>query len=490
MRRSTTFKAALLMSVVAVAPARADVSLLAFGMLNGTSDLSGLTDTLENGVPDNILGGLGSGIAYAGGDTFLAVPDRGPNAVPFDSAIDDTASYINRFQTLQLNLTPSSGGALPFTLTPTLTKTTLLYSSTPLTYGTGAGLGVGPGAPALNTPNKFYFTGRSDNFAIGTSSAVTTSARFDPESIRVSNDGKTVFISDEYGPYVREFDRATGQLIKTFTLPSNLSVAIQSPQGAVETSSNTMGRTDNKGMEGLAITPDGKTLVGSMQAPLIQDATTAKNTVRIVTIDIASGETHEYAYNLTTGSGVSDIVALNDHQFLVDERDGNGRANANDAVAKQLFIIDTDGATDVTNLTGQALVDAAIPKSGPFLDIVAALGGAGIPPSEVPAKIEGLAFGPDVDVNGEVEHTLFVSNDNDFLSQVPLADGTLVDNPNQFFVFGFTDADLAKFGVDEFDPQEVAAVPEPSTWAAMVLGFLGLGFMAALRKREALLRLG
>lgn len=118
----------------------------------------------------------------------------------------------------------------------------------------------------------------------------------------------------------------------------------------------------------------------------------------------------------------------------------------------------------MTNLSEQALADAAIPKSGPFLDIVAALGAAGILPSKVTAKVEGLAFGPDVDVNGEVEHTLFVSNDNDFLSQVPLADGALVDNPNQFLVFGFTDADLTKFGVDEFVPQEIASIPEPSSW--------------------------
>lgn len=34
---------------------------------------------------------------------------------------------------------------------------------------------------------------------------------------------------------------------------------------------NASGRTDNKGMEGLAITPDGKTLVGILQAPTIQD---------------------------------------------------------------------------------------------------------------------------------------------------------------------------------------------------------------------------
>jgi hypothetical protein len=62
----------------------------------------------------------------------------------------------------------------------------------------------------------------------------------------------------------------------------------------------------------------------------------------------------------------------------------------------------------------------------------------------------------------------------------------MVDNPNQFFVFGFTDADLAKFGVDEFVPQEVVAIPEPTTWAMMIFGFLGLGFITALRKKEAL----
>src|SRR3984957_10785767 len=125
MRCSSAWKAALLLAVFAVAPGRADVILLAIGTLDGTTDLSGLTGTLENGVPANILGGLGSGIASAGGDTFLAVPDRGPNAVPFDSKIDDTASYINRFQTLKLNLTANPGGALPFTLIPTLTKPTL-----------------------------------------------------------------------------------------------------------------------------------------------------------------------------------------------------------------------------------------------------------------------------------------------------------------------------------------------------------------------------
>jgi hypothetical protein len=226
MRRSIVFKAALLLSAVSAAPASASVTLLAIGTLPGTSDLSGLTGTLESGVAANVLGGLGSGLAYAGGDTFLALPDRGPNALAYNSAIDNTTSYISRFQTVRMSLTADPGGALPFTVAPVLTGTTLLSSSTPLTYGTGAGLNVGSGAPSENTSSTYYFTGRSDNYGPG-GSGVATNARFDPESIRVSNDGKSVFISDEYGPYVRQFDRVSGDLIKTFSLPGKTAARVE-----------------------------------------------------------------------------------------------------------------------------------------------------------------------------------------------------------------------------------------------------------------------
>ncbi|MBR0725462.1 esterase-like activity of phytase family protein [Bradyrhizobium manausense] len=473
--------------MLAAPAAKADVMLLAMGSLSGSSaganaDLSGLTGTLENGLPANVLGGIGSGITYAGGNTFYALPDRGPNATPYNSKVDDTVSYISRYQTVNMSLTATPGGSLPYSLTPTLTKTTLLSSSAPLTYGTGAGLGnkidgtpLGSGAPAQNTSSTYYFTGRSDNFGPG-NSGNPSNARLDPESIRVSPDGKSVYVSDEYGPYVRQFDNSTGKLVQTFTLPSNLDVSKLSPVGSTEISGNTSGRTANKGMEGLALTPDGKTLVGIMQAPLIQDATGAsKNTVRIVTIDVATHATHEYAYNLTTGSGVSEIVALNDHQFLVDERDGKGLGDGSAAKVKQLFIIDIKGATEVSSLSGSALAAAAVTKSGPFLDIVSALGAHGIPNTQVPSKIEGLTFGQDVTINGQVEHTLWVANDNDF---VPATSG-----PNMFYVFGFTDADLAKYGAS-FTPEQVAAVPEASTWAMMIAGFFGVGLLASRRRKR------
>ena len=443
--------------------------LLANGTLTTSTagyytDLSGLQGTLENGVAKTLLGGLGSGLGWASGNTFIAVPDRGPNALPYDSLIDDTVTWIPRFHTIMMNLqlnTQRRGfghpPALPFTLTPKLQKTTLLFSSEPLTYGTGDGLGVGPGAPSENGTDLYYLSGRSDNFNPNTTSGDSMDARFDPESVRLSSNGRSVYISDEYGPYVYQFDRITGRRLRTFTLPDHWHVAQKYPVGNDEISKNTSGRTANKGMEGLAITPNGRTLVGMIQAALIQDNNLggdAKNLLRFVTIDVATGlTTHEYAYLLTTGSGVSDIVALNDHEFLVDERDGKGLGDGSNAKIKQVFKIDISNAVDVNNLDGLTAAQYAVPKTL-FLDIVAVLNANGITSDKIPAKIEGLALAGDVAYNGKKYHTLWVANDNDFLQDYNNQQNS---NPNQFFVFGFTDEDL---GGSKYVPQ-VFSVANP-----------------------------
>ena len=464
----TSLLSLVLASLFAATAAQATPTLIAIGTLGGTSDLSGLTGTMENGLAANVLGGLGSGLAWAGGNTFVATPDRGPNATPYNSQVDDTTSYISRFQTLKLDLVATTSGNLPYTLTPTLTATTLLSSPTALVYGTGTAFGLPNGAPTQNTADTHYFTGRSDNFDTSKTSTNPNNARLDPEAVRVSRDGKSVFISDEYGPYVYQFDRTTGQRIKSFALPTNLAISNLSAQGAVEISSNSTGRVANKGMEGLAISPDGTMLVGIMQAALEQDK---NKVVRIVTIDIATGVTHEYAYQLTTGSGVSEIVALNNHQFLVDERDGKGLGDGTNAMVKQLFRIDLNGAIDVGNLTGssadQTALKAAAVKKTLVLDLVNLLTANGITAGQIPSKIEGLAFGDDITLNGVLSHTLYVANDNDF---VP---GTSGDN--KIFVFSLSDADLGA----EFTQQQI---PEPQSLALVLLG---LGMMGSLQLRKS-----
>ncbi|ACC70395.1 esterase-like activity of phytase family protein [Paraburkholderia phymatum] len=449
---------ASLAALAAVPAAHATVELIAIGKLDGNlSDRSKETaGTLENGVPGNLLGGLGSGIGYAGCHTFVAVPDRGPNAVSYNKAIDDTASYINRFHTLRLRLKDApKGSALPFTLTPKLIDTTLLHTSDRLVYGSGSAYNVPNGAPKLNRDNHTnYFTGRSDNFDPTHLSTSTLDARFDPESIRVANDGDSVFISDEYGPYVYRFGRKSGRRIATYKLPDTFAVATLSPAGDTEISVNTSGRVANKGMEGLAISPDGTTLFGAMQSPLIQDGGTNARYTRIVKIDLRTGRTTQYAYALTNiGSAskpkyptVSDVLAINDHELLVDERDGKGLGDNSTAVFKQLNRIDLTGAQDVGQASGESGLAPFAVKKTLFLDIVAALTANGYSANDIPAKIEGIAFGPDVTLNGVRKHTLYVANDNDFIGNVTdTSHPSGIANPNLFFVFAIDASDLPDY---------------------------------------------
>jgi hypothetical protein len=438
-------------------PAASPVDLIAIGAISGTiADRSTETAApLENGVAGNLLGGLGSGIAHAGGDVFVAVPDRGPNAVSYDSAVDDTASYVNRLETFRLALTPSAAGAaLPFSLTPRLLDTTLFFTREDLVYGTGEGLGVGSGVPAIDRKHAHYFTGRSDGYDATQPSSDPLDARLDPEGVRVSRSGEHVYVSDEYGPHIYEYSRETGRRTRTFTLPPELAVTTLSPQGAVEISANTSGRVANKGMEGLAIAPDGRTLFGAIQSPLLQDGGTSGGFLRIVSLDLESGATKQFAYPLTNiGTAakpkyptVSELLAINDHEFLVDERDGNGLGDNSTAKSKKVYRIDLTGAADVSGITGEAnLAPKAVTKTL-FLDIVAVLEAHGFRGEDIPAKLEGLAFGEDVTIGCARVHTLFVTNDNDFVGTVKDTnhpDG--IDNPNRFFVFGIDPSALPTY---------------------------------------------
>jgi hypothetical protein len=80
-----------------------------------------------------------------------------------------------------------------------------------------------------------------------------------------------------------------------------------------------------------------------------------------------------------------------------------------------------------------------------------------------------MAWGPDVQLNGVTEHTLFIANDNDFLPIDPKNH----DNPNQWFVFGVSDADIA------------AAVPDGSGSTGALFGGCSAGLLLFARRRPA-----
>ncbi|WP_339381232.1 esterase-like activity of phytase family protein [Nocardia jejuensis] len=156
----------------------------------------------------------------------------------------------------------------------------------------------------------------------------------DSEGLVALADG-TFWVSDEYGPFIVHFDAKGSELERLAPgrgLPQELSL-----------------RTPNQGMEGLTVTPDGSTLVGIVQSGLNTPGVTSAREVpmtRIVTVDLKSRAVKEFAYPLENPKeklAVSEITALSNTTFVVDERDGNKAPKAN----KKLWTIDISGATDI-----------------------------------------------------------------------------------------------------------------------------------------------
>ena len=261
---------------------------------------------LENEAPANLLGGMGSAITYDSGKKFLLLPDRGPNALTFDPLIDNTVSYVNRFHTVQMELDANPAGPLPFTLTARLQDTTLLWSSDPLVYGTGAGLGVGSGVPPINDAHHHFFSGRSDNFDPAGNSGNPDNARFDPEGIRVSADGQSVFISDEYGPYVYQFDRSSGARLRSYTLADKFYVPTSIPSATMKSAATPRAGRQIRAWKVWRSPPTATRWWGSCKprcSRTLHQGGAAANLLRIVTIDVASGATQEYAVPAHHGIG-------------------------------------------------------------------------------------------------------------------------------------------------------------------------------------------
>ena len=370
------------------------ITLAGKGSVNAALlDKSGLTGSIcQAGVPANcvskaIFGGFGSDITYTGHDNvFIAAPDRGP----FDGLTD--VPYLDRFHFL--HITTEIGASFP-NIRTTLLDTRFLKNE----FGQNF-LGAA-GAFDLNNP-------------LGT-------LRFDPEGIRVGANGN-FYVSDEYGPYVVEFDRQ-GNLVRRIAVPSKFFIANPGGDPNAELLGNTDGRQANRGMEGLAISPDGRTLFGMMQNALLQDNGLTAGTTdrrglnnRILKIDLTTGETREYVYVLDAinrGQGVSEILAVNDHEFLVLERDNrsNLQTPPQAPTRKTIYKIDLSGATDVSGIAGLpagALPAGVVPVSKSlFINLLDPE--YNLAPT-IAEKIEGLAWGPDA---ADGRHLLYVISDND-----------------------------------------------------------------------------
>lgn len=175
----------------------------------------------------------------------------------------------------------------------------------------------------------------------------------DPEGLVVLSDG-SFWVSDEYGPHMVHFDAEGKEIDRINAFPADDRVTHFLPEEFSH-------RRANRGMEGLSITPDEKTLVGIMQSTMYLPNSSVKNLdiTRIVTIDIDSGEVHQYLYKQEKAQNSnSEISALSATEFLVIERDGSflyGGPNGVDAATpdamKHVYRIDLSTGTDLESIT-------------------------------------------------------------------------------------------------------------------------------------------
>ena len=171
----------------------------------------------------------------------------------------------------------------------------------------------------------------------------------DSEGLALANDG-TFWVSDEYGPHIVHLD-AKGKTIERIN-------PFGTGTGGRKIPLVFALRRPNRGMEGLAITPDNTTLVGAMQSPLDNPTTTigrASNVNRLLSLNIATGVTRQFVYEVDApGNYISEIQALTATTFMVIERDANFPGGSPAATTKRIYKIDIGKATDVSDPANSA----------------------------------------------------------------------------------------------------------------------------------------
>lgn len=177
----------------------------------------------------------------------------------------------------------------------------------------------------------------------------------------------------------------------------------------------TVGTFTNRGLEGIAVTPDQSRLVAAMQGPLVQDGRIENNKclgliTRWFSYNLDNGESAEWVYPLDDEStGVSEVLAIDNQRYLVIERDSKFGL---DAKIKKIFLADIADASDVSQVDSlkDGLGDAIRPiKKQLLIDLLNPE--YGMSGEKAPEKPEGLAWGPTLP-NGQ--RLLIVCFDNDF----------------------------------------------------------------------------
>jgi len=302
-------------------------------------------------------GGFGSAMTAHPSDAnrFYALTDRGPNATftgdQGKGKIFPTPDYTPRIALFEVQADGMIEQVDTILLKrPDGSPITGLPNSSAL-GGTGETPYHADGQPILEDDGQPYDE-TTNPFALD-------DYGLDGEGLVALSDG-TFWVSDEYGPHIVHFDAEGREIgrINPFTNDDRVDLTLPAEFG---------NRRANRGMEGLAVTPDEKTLVGIMQSTMYNPGSAVKDLdiTRIVTVNLESGDIGQYLYRQEkTQNSNSEIVALSATQFLVIERDGSflyGGPNGAEAAApdaqKQVYRIDLASGTNLETIAASGDVE-------------------------------------------------------------------------------------------------------------------------------------
>ena len=193
-----------------------------------------------------------------------------------------------------------------------------------------------------------------------TTDRLLTGADLDPESLQRGRNGD-LWMGEEFGPWILHFNSNGVLLDPPFALPGGL----MSPNNPF-LGTGTATQPNSRGIEAMAISPDGKRLWATLEGATVADGTTSLRR-RVFEFSTTTKSFTGREWNLKTESApnmIADAWALDGHRMVVIERDAGRGVTAvfRNVDVVDLNKVDADGyvqkqlAVDLTNIADPNLI--------------------------------------------------------------------------------------------------------------------------------------